>query len=304
MLHCDGVEGFDSQNCKAWIQDRMMIIMYHIQGKTPSVYTDIPMTKSPYSLFWFASWFMPSLQHTALSFAMKNIMPLMNPIKLIDPIIDSIVPSKYRWNTQEKKRMDEAIETYASQTNLLQQITESKMNLMILVISIQLLYFQYVGMTTMKNQKKQYTSLLARVDSNEDDIIVNSYKTSTDHVKRKIFDTYNKTTYYNNDESETYDINNWLNHNEYSIVRVICNTLVGLNSTLFRCLGGQSDDPTHEIVHWAKVLMYSQILAMLLNKHGLGPMTLATKLVLHELWTMKKKRPKKGKSFKPASDAA
>ena len=292
MLHCDGQEYFDSENCKAWIQDKMMIMMISHDAETKD--RAIPMTSSPYALFHFAKWFMPSLQTMAVNYAMKTIIDQVNPVKFIPAIVDSIVPSKYFWNTQEKKRMDEAIETYASQTNPLQRITESKMNLMVLVISILLLYFQYTGMTTMKDKQKQYTSLLDKINGNEDDLIPNSNK-AKNFLKHNIFGAYKKSRYYKDDDDDDDDnedtiIDQWLSPKEYSIVRVIFNTLVGLNSTLFLCLGGQSDDPTHEIVHWAKVLMYSQILTMLLRKHGLGPMTLATKLVLRKLWTMKKKK--------------
>lgn len=270
--------------CKEWIKNQFMHCMSDPKASA------VPITGSSLILLGIANFFLPTIKTMAVNFAVRKAVEHLNPLKMVDTLFSSMKQTLQPdlMDKQKKQQIDDAIDTYSSHGDGLKRISESKINIMIVVISILLFYFQYVGMNTMRVEKKKYTSILQRSNKNEDDIL--NQPTPNSFVKKKIFEVYNKSTYYQNNSSEEYEFDKWMDPREYLVVRGIYNTLVGLNSTLFYCLGGHSDDPTHEIVHWTKVLMYWEILARLIHRNGLGPMTMATNLLLSNLGKRKKKR--------------
>jgi hypothetical protein len=133
----------------------------------------------------------------------------------------------------------------------------------------------------MKDENAKFQAITSHIDPN-------SYTTLNTKFKRYIFPKYNEAAYYNKEDSKSLFSRSTLNIKEYDPVRMIYNTLVGLNHALFYCLGGRSEDPSEEIVHWTKVLLYWEILARLLKQHGVGPMSLASNLFLSDLWGRRK----------------
>jgi hypothetical protein len=198
----------------------------------------------------------------------------------------SLISMPYK-KLQETKNidLDSVIKSHAqtglSLQDIFSQVTETNQNMMLLLASVSSLYFQFKGMSIMKEENAKYKGLSSNIISD---------KTNT-AFEKYIFRKYDSASYYK-ERNESLLSQKTLEMQQYDPVRIIYNILVGMNHTLFYCMGGRSDDPTHEIIHWTKVLFYWEILARLLNRHGVGPMNIASEIFLNFLWTKKGKKVK------------
>jgi hypothetical protein len=249
--------------------------------------TNVPRTAM--FLDWSANIASSLLQKMAFEYAMREIAKTfisttLNPWKLVSSILSQVGGSTVPGSRPQSQNIDEAIDAYAKKgenSDFFKQASDAKQSIMVLVVSILLFYFQYMGMTTMKDVNSKYQTITALIDSDSDDLY-SSKQNPNSLMKRMLFQTYNANHYYqkqNGNASWTH----YLDPRQYNAVRIVYNTLVGINSTLFSIIGGESTDPSHEIVHWGKVLLYWEVLARLLVLHGLGPVQLATHLFLHDI---------------------
>ena len=269
--------------CKLHLRDERL-------GEGGSKNAGIPITKGLFALPLLSTLVLPTIHQITVSYALYNLAHSgASYVKnTLNDFISLPVNLFFKKNTTTSNaNVDSAIVSHMDkgeklQHDLFHHITESNRSLMLLFVSILSLYFQYLGMTIMKEENAKYKDMTAIIDDtnmdrNKGDAAVNS------RVKQIIHSKYNTASYYKK-SSEGVIHGNLFNIKEYDPVRIVYNTLVGLNHTLFVCMGGQSDDPTHEITHWTKVLLYWEILARLLNLHGLGPLKIASSLFLHDLW--------------------
>lgn len=259
-----------------------------VKPSHPRAYvTDVPRTAM--FLDWPANIASSLLQKMAFEYAMREIAKTfisttLNPWKLVSSILSQVGGSTVPGSRPQAQNIDEAIDAYAKKgenSDFFKQASDAKQSIMVLVVSILLFYFQYMGMITMKDVNSKYQTITALIDSDSDDLF-SSKQNPNSLMKRMLFQTYNANHYYqkqNGNASWTH----YLDPRQYNAVRIVYNTLVGINSTLFSIIGGESTDPSHEIVHWGKVLLYWEVLARLLVLHGLGPVQLATHLFLHDI---------------------
>ena len=253
----------------------------------------IPRTRGFFLLPLLSTLVLPTIQQITVSYAMRNLASLgtIYVKNTLNNLISMPVNFVFKTNTTASNAdIDSAIESHMNkgekiQKDLFNHITNSNRSLMLLFVSILSLYFQYLGMTIMKEENAKYKDITALIDDADMDKNKSAKGNASvnSRVKQIIHYKYNTATYYKT-PAEGVIHQNLFNIQEYDPVRMVYNTLVGLNHTLFVCIGGQSDDPTHEITHWTKVLFYWEILARLLNQHGLGPLKLASSLFLHDLW--------------------
>jgi hypothetical protein len=150
---------------------------------------------------------------------------------------------------------------------------------MIIFVAILAFFFQFKGMTIMKENLAHDRGLTSGFNDEWDGQTPNP----NSGFKKKIASLYQSDKYYTDEEDSVF----WT-PSRYSPVRIIYNTLVGMNQALFYCMGGTSDDPSHEIAHWAKILLYWEVLSRLIKRHGLGPTHLATQLIL-QTWMQSSK---------------
>lgn len=221
----------------------------------------------------------PTIQNMAMNFALKELsQKIMNQAlgSSIQGVFSKIIsmPFDYLRLKSTDKRDDDSldikVDDYAKHgkeistaNGFFTRISDSNQTIMILLASVLSLYFQYVGMMTMKQEQDKYNAIGSHVD----------YLKMQDKPSASFSLNLKKFIHKN------YEKNN--------SVRLIYNTLVGLNHTLFFCLGGNSREPFDEITHWTKLLMYWEILARLLKQNGLGPMQMASQMFVHDLWNAK-----------------
>jgi hypothetical protein len=262
--------------------------------------TNVPITGM--FLDWPATIASSLLQKMAFEYAMREIArtfisTALNPWKLVSSILSQVGRTIVPDSRQQSQSIDEAIDAYAKKgenSDFFKQASDAKQSIMVLVVSILLFYFQYLGMTTMKDANTKYQKITALIDVNSDEIY-SSKQNPNSLMKKILFQSYNSNKYYKKQEGDdTLSWKDYLNPRQYNAVRIVYNTLVGINSTLFSIIGGQSTDPSHEIMHWAKVLLYWEVIARLLVLHGLGPVQLATHLFLHDIVAESKAKKPKG----------
>jgi hypothetical protein len=260
--------------------------------------TNVPRTAM--LLDWPANIASSLLQKMAFEYAMREIAKTfisttLNPWKLVSSILSQVGGRTVPGSRSQSQNIDEAIDAYAKKgenSDFFKQASDAKQSIMVLVVSILLFYFQYMGMTTMKDVNSRYQTITALIDSDSDDLY-SSKQNPNSLMKRMLFQTYNSNHYYQKQDGNA-SWRHYLDPRQYNAVRIVYNTLVGINSTLFSIIGGESTDPSHEIVHWGKVLLYWEVLARLLVLHGLGPVQLATHLFLHDIVAEVKTKKAKG----------
>jgi len=245
----------------------------------------------------------PTIQNMAMNFALKELsQKIMNQAlgSSIQGVFSKIISMPFDYlrlkstETHDDSSLDIRVNNYAKRgkeisttDGFFTRISESNQTMMILLASVVSLYFQYIGMMSMKEDYPKYTAIDSHVDGKKlDDKPSASFIIK---LKEDIYSKYKKSDFYyapqDNKTSNLFDTKS-LNIKEYNSVRLIYNTLVGLNHTLFFCLGGNSQDPIHEIIHWTKILVYWEILARLLKQNGLGPMQIASQMFVHDLWNV------------------
>ena len=244
---------------------------------------NVPITTSLLSIMGY--WAYPSIQRIAINYGLHQLSQM--GLVSIQDFFTTLISMPYRRQSPSKKNIDidSVIKSHMvngiATKDVFSQITESKQTMMILLVSILSLYFQYLGMTIMKEENVKYQTLTTNIlpDTLRNDDINTKFKTY-------VFTKYDSSAYYNKDTQRDNSLFNQksLQIKEYDPIRIIYNTMVGLNHTLFYSMGGRSDDPSHEILHWTKILFYWEIMARLLKKNGLGPMKIASELFLQDLW--------------------
>lgn len=183
-------------------------------------------------------------------------------------------------------KLDQAIDTYEKRGDLIskegritQDIKVSNRFIMIMFVSVLSFFFQYMGMNIMKKTISQNKGLTDLIEDEDD----NRWANPNAWYKKKIASIYKQHSYYSTNRNPIEEANTTWEIKDFNSIRILYNTLVGMNYSLFRCMGGESDDPSHEIIHWTKILLYWEILVRLVKLHGLGPVRIATQLVLHTL---------------------
>ncbi len=257
----------------------------------PNPASSVPRTGS---LFLpMAYMFMPTLQTLTVNYALQHLGYSMfsSGASYTQKLFTDVISLPFNFlsgkASAEKvnKELDSAMDNYMKNgekigKDIFNSILESNQTMMILLVSILSLYFQYMGMTIMKEANTNYQSITTFIDPADSDG-ANPTKVNSS-FKKYIFSRYKRSAYY--DANARGSAGEMVNPLKYDPVRIVYNTLVGLNHALFFCVGGESDDPSHEILHWTKALFYWEILARLLRLHGLGPLQLASKMLLQDLW--------------------
>lgn len=250
----------------------------------------------------------PTIQNMAMNFALKRLSHgiLSQAVaSSIPSVFSSLVSMPFDYlglkgltKQNEDRLLDLDMRNYAkygkeiSMTEgFFKRISESNQVMMILLASVLALYFQYKGMITMQEETSRYQSVGSHIDVlQEQDMPSTAFSI---WLKKSVFSKYREASFYENKigddraPSTLFD-KSTLDRKQYDSVRLVYNTLVGLNHTLFYCLGGKSEDPVHEITHWTKILVYWEILARLLKQNGIGPMQIASQMFVHDLWSKKK----------------
>jgi hypothetical protein len=246
--------------------------------------------------------FMPTLQTLTVNYALQHLgSTILNSgatytQKIFNEVISlpfNFLSGKAGAEKAANKELDSAMDNYMKNgekigKDIFNSILESNQTMMILLVSILSLYFQYMGMTIMKEANTNYQSITTFIDP-EDSGQGSSSTNVNSSFKKYIYSRYKRSSYYDNNAQGASEMANPF---KYDPVRIVYNTLVGLNHALFFCVGGESDDPSHEILHWTKALFYWEILARLLRLHGLGPLQLASKMLLQDLWGKTKSKSK------------
>jgi hypothetical protein len=128
------------------------------------------------------------------------------------------------------------------------------------VAGVSTLFFEYVGMKAMVHETRRSGVLQA---------------------EGAIQARYRKEPFYAHDNQRPWS-------GEVDPVRVVYNILVGVNSSLFYVAGGNSTDPSAEIMHWSQILLYWEILARLVHLYGWSPVGAASRLLFTKLLARKR----------------
>ena len=279
------MEHEDEVKCREWVLSQVDTL--------PKKKEKIPVTESLFSIIGYLA--LPSIQRIALNYGLQQLSQGMfhmsnASIQHILTTLLSLPFKKTNYSSTGNVEIDNTIASHmyngkkiATKGDYFREITESNQILMILMVSILSLYFQYKGMNIMQDENKKYQTITSKIDNDMDNSNESWIQLNT-KIKKYIFSKYNDSSYYN--KELVTGASALLN--DYHPVRIVYNTLVGINHSLFYIMGGRSDDPTHEIIHWTKILFYWEILARLLSRYGLGPMQIATNLFLHDIWSKTK----------------
>jgi hypothetical protein len=217
--------------------------------------------------------FMPSLQRLTVNYALQQLGHAMLSNSQTPKFFSDIISLPFHFlsgKAPAPAALDSAMDSYMKSgerigKDVFNRILDSNQNMMLLLVSVLSLYFQFSGMNIMREVHA---------------------KSDPERLKGYINARYSDSQYYNKKGTA--------NPLKFDPVRIVYNTLVGLNHALFFCVGGESDDPAHEILHWTKALLYWEILARLLRVHGLGPLQLASRLLLQDLWQKTKSKAAAG----------
>jgi hypothetical protein len=253
----------------------------------------VPVTGS-ILLSILGSFALPTIQRMALNYGLQQLSQGLTQMSMasVQHFLSSIISLPFQMRNASVARpvdIDTAIfsnmlkgEKIISTGDFFAEINESKQIVMILLVTVLSMYFQYKGMDIMNSENEKYQKITAMIDE-DTDISDESWIRLNTKIKKYIFSKYNTSSSYNPAVQD----GGPMSIKDYDPVRIVYNTLVGINHSLFYVMGGRSDDPVHEIVHWTKVLFYWEILARLLGRYGLGPMRIASELFLHDIWSKK-----------------
>jgi hypothetical protein len=186
---------------------------------------------------------------------------------------------------KQQDLLDDAVAAYSkkggkilSNQNWVHSLSKANVAILVLLTSMISLYFQYIGMNIMRKENELFQKITSNLHmDNSGDYDFNSW------FKKKIMSFYETSDFYNSLEDQSVWSTDLFNVIKYHPVRMAYNTLVGINYALFYCLQGRSDDPSREIIHWTKILLYWEILARLIKHNGFAPVHLATRLLLYNL---------------------